>query len=327
MTLGSHPFYKEFEDNLNSCISKKASLLIESIPGMGVSYFIKKFLERNHSERISYINEDGKTLSDFNILDLDLNKNKEALKMADRYFKKATIKQKFALVINAPYILDSEEYKNSFVSSHIYSTYYFKPFDPVLIKIFAKELETNLSKSEAEKIDNLSGGHARTIKFLISNKVSLSFSVDDLLENQDLRRAIYPTIEVIKRTSNEILEKFGIVEKGVFKGGIFRRYFEINPRKQYFNIQISPDFSFSENGQVSKEYLLKVERRIIEEVVSSGGMITKEKVADYKWGEGSYDKYSDQAIAKSIQRFNSKLKYHKLVAVPTIGYRLIAEGK
>src|SRR3989344_1336354 len=243
MGFYSQELYKDFERNLLKNVKLASNLIILTVPGLGASYFIRKFLEKNKNLKISYITKENDTTSNYNILDLNFDKVNNALQIADEYFQKAALSQKFALVVNTPYILEEETFKSSYLSSHLYSTYFLK--------------EINLKDSQ------------------------------------------------------------------VFKSELLKRYFELHPSRSLLDIKVNVDLSYSENGELSKARFIKVEKLIIEEALRSEGVVTKEKVADFKWGKGSYDEYSDQAIGKTVQRLNKKLLAYELLPIRNVGYKLV----
>lgn len=164
------------------------------------------------------------------------------------------------------------------------------------------------------------------VKFLLTHKEILDDSISKILESADFKRVFLSTARVIARCNKETLLKLGIMEVEDFKGGILKAYFRNNPLRPQIDIKINPDLTFSEDSGVGGKRLLKSERLILEDMVKNEGVIAKEKVADFKWGEGSYDQYSDQAIAKTIMRLKSKLKKYTIIALPGFGYKIQARS-
>ena len=95
----------------------------------------------------------------------------------------------------------------------------------------------------------------------------------------------------------------------------------MRPHENNEAIVINKDLTFIEEGEARETPLIKAERDILEHLLSEG-VVTREKVADFKWGDGSYDNFSDQAINKTIQRLNKKLIKHRITAIPKVGYKL-----
>jgi DNA-binding response OmpR family regulator len=88
-------------------------------------------------------------------------------------------------------------------------------------------------------------------------------------------------------------------------------------------LKLNFDLSFEEDGVESQTKLTLAEKRILEELVKNEGQITREKIADFKWGEGSYDEFSDQAINKAVKRLNVKLTKYRLKAILGVGYKAV----
>jgi hypothetical protein len=197
MDLESHSFYKDFSTALIESQEKHTNLLILSVPGMAVTYFIHKFLENKNDDRFQYINQAGMGLSDFNILDLNFDQDPKALDMAVKYFKTASLFQKFALVINTPSLLQSEIYRNSYLSRHLYDTFSFKVLDLELIKIMGQEMNTILPSESLNAVFRLSGGHARLAKCFITNPEKIVKSDLELLSDQDILVTLLPAVKVI----------------------------------------------------------------------------------------------------------------------------------
>ncbi len=294
-----------------------------SVPGMSVTFYIQKFLEKEKNNDFKYIQSEGETLSRFNFLDLNFDKNEKALKIAENYFKNAKLSQKFVLVINTPFILDNTEFQQSIIGSHLYNSYYFKVLDLNLIKIFADLTNIKLTDDEIQRMHILSGGLTRIIKFFLNHKEMVGLSASKILENSDFKRVFLPTAEVIEKCEDEILEKLGIKVDGQFVGGVLKIYFISRQQVVKIGIKINSDLTFYENERLNKVRLLEMEKDILEEAIKNKGPVSKEKIADFKWGEGSYDKYSDQAISKTMQRLNLKLRSYQFEPILTFGYKLI----
>jgi hypothetical protein len=87
-------------------------------------------------------------------------------------------------------------------------------------------------------------------------------------------------------------------------------------------IEVGDDLVMMEDGQKTGETMTVLEKQIVEYAATHGGIIPKEKIAEFKWGEGSYDQYSDQAIGKTMQRLEKKLHKYQLSALIKVGYKL-----
>lgn len=315
--------YINFEANFLEVLKKNSNLLIVTLPGFGISYFLKKLIEKNAKLNLSYISEIGDRLTTYNILDLNFDKNKDVLKIADNYFKLANLKQKFALVINTPQILETSKYKDSYLSSHIYKTYYFRAREEKDSNIFATEINPALKMSEVKQIYQLTGGVGNIIKFFAINEHKINLDTKTLLEDKDLLKILEPTVEQVEKSSEDVLVKLNIMKDGNFVGGLLREYFKRLPRSEKINIKLHPDLGFSEDGLTVSQRLTKVEFQILEFALQNGGIVSKEKVADYKWGIKSYNAYSDQAVGKTIQRLRKKILRYDIEVLPKFGYKIV----
>ena len=326
MGFYQHKHYLEFATALDSAIEKGANLLIVCVPGMSVTYFLKKFLERKKDSKIKYISASDERLEEFNVLDLNFDKNPDGLALAESYFKQATLRQKFALVINTPQLLDSQEFQNSYVASHITSIYQFHTLDLEMVKIFAEELHTKLPANSLQNVLTLTGGIGRLVKFIVINKDLLNLPLAELIQREDLKLALLPSANVISQCDQEILKRLGIKTGDSFTSQILAKYFETNPTTERISIRVNPDLTFYEQTNLSKNRLNKTEAQILKFMVENQGVVTKEKISEIKWGEGEYDKFSDQAIGKTMQRLGKKLVRYKLEVIPSVGYKLKYAG-
>jgi hypothetical protein len=325
MGFYSQGLYKDLEAIILKSIKTKSNLIVFAVPGLGVSYFIQKFLEKHKELDISYILDidNNASLSSYNILDIDSEKTGDFLERVGDYLRKAGINKKFAVIINTPYILREELFKQSYLAKHSHLVFFFRARERKDTDIFALEIQKDLSKNELEAIFKLSGGIGRIIKFLAVNRDLIDNSIGDLLKNESLVRIINPTIDVVRKCDNELLKELGFVDDdNNFRSLLLRRYFEENPIEPIFDIKVNEDYSFLEGGILSSNRLLKLEKMVIDEALRNGGVVTKERVADFKWGEGSYDEYSDQAIGKTMQRLNRKLTLYKFLPIIGVGYKL-----
>ncbi len=312
--------YRESEKYFLDQIQKRANFLIITVPGLGASYLVKKFLEKNKLPEVKYIDTAGEALERFNFLDLNFDKLEDAAAVVDEYFRIAKLDQKFAVVVNQPGWVTSKQFKNSLLSSHIYGTYYFRARSREDVAIFSREMDSELSDTQVSEIFALSGGIGRLVKYLALNKEVLKNS-EEITE--DARVLLRPIAESILETSPELLDKLGLHEHGKLKSVWLNKYLVDLRKDSGFTISIGEDFLLEECGNKTGVQLSLLERQITEYSTTHNGVITKEKIADFKWGEGSYDKYSDQAIGKSMQRLNKKLKQHQFEVIPKVGYKLI----
>ncbi|QQS39337.1 helix-turn-helix domain-containing protein [Candidatus Woesebacteria bacterium] len=315
--------FKEFEGFLMENINLRSNGLIKTLPGLGVSYFINNFIQAHRdldARRITSIDED---LGNVNILDMDFNKNRYALKDADHIFRLSRDEKLVFLVVNTPNDLHSEDFRTSYTSERVFNTYTFKVFDNDSARTFAWEILPNLQEEQFLKAYAYSGGIARLIKYFMVSTDRLGNSVDELLVNQTLTHLIDPIAEIVTDTPESTLREIGIKTDEGYKGEILKAFLKLRPHETGNAITIETDLTFFENGHRSDETLIKLEKDVLEHLMKEG-VITREKIAEIKWGENSYDDFSDQAINKSIQRLNKKLKYHQLTAIPKVGYKLEA---
>jgi len=310
------PDYQDFKNKLDRHIQLSVNLLILSIPGVGTTHFIKKFLEKEHPNNVSYIDSTGKKLDKFNILDLDFDKNPAALPQVTDYMKSATLEQKFAVVINTPYLLDSDTYQKSYPASHIYDTYYFGARSRQYAETYIADMGVKLPKTKVDRVYRLSGGLGRLIKFLVSHQDWLNQTSKEIVEQEETISILRPTIQVISKCSDELLAKFEI------KSELLETYFQLHPVEKPLNIGILPDLILVEHGE-KRERLIKTEAQILKYMLEHQGVIEKDKVAEFKWGESSYDKFSDQAVNKTMRRLDKKLKLYAIQTLPEYGFKIV----
>ena len=321
MNFYSQDSYKNLESELLKDIKLGSNSVLLSVPGLGISYFLKKFVERNKGLGISYISQSGEKLSKFNILDLDFDKSESALITSDEYFKKADLNQKLAVVVNTPSILYTPTYGSSLTSGHVYSIYYFKVRNVKDTALFAREINNSLSDTDVDKIYDLSGGIGILIKYFAINKEKISLGLEIMLEDPSLTKVISQTIKVISDMSDSDLSQLGLKSSDKYTSKVLDTYFKTHPLNLKPQILINKDFSFEENGELSYEKLTKIEKEVLDYTLQNQ-IIEREKISEFKWGEGKYDKFSDQAINKTIQRINAKLQNYRLVSISKLGYKL-----
>ncbi len=301
MDLYDQEAYKEIEKVIDQHRQMKANLLLVSVPGMGGSHLLKMYAKR-HPE-VVYISEKGKILGEFQLVDLGFDINPEALSVAEEYFKKADWDQKIVLLVNDPNILKKEVFKESYIPSHIYGREFLKVLSKKDIEILAKYFNEKLNNEEIERIYELSGALPQIAKFLAVNN----------LEDEGIETVLKSISRVINKMSESDLEKHGLKIGGLVSS--------VGANKS-FDFKINFDLSFEEKGKVSEFKLSPEEKKIIEWMLENEGLVSKEKVADLKWGEGKYDKFSDQAINKAMRRLADKLKVYVIETVPRVGYRI-----
>lgn len=289
-------------------------MVLLTIPGMGMSYFIKKYVEKI-GNRVSRIVGEGEELSDFNFLDLDFDKRgvEESLKLVDEYMKKANLKQKFAVVVNTPYILDSRKYKDSYLSSHVYDKWTMRTHDRSETHDFIEGLGVGLSNKDVDKLFEMSKGLSRLVKYLAVNRERWG----SLESDKELLRIMDKTLEVFSKTGDIWLKKMGV------GGKLMENLLKKRVEEKGVDIKIERDLSFFELGVKQFDRLTNMEAVLLKALVASNDLLlTRDEIADLKWGNESYEDYSDQAIGKAMRRLEKKLNKHKLVAIPKVGYKL-----
>lgn len=321
MNIRSLPEYKNLEKELDRCVKVNVNFLIVTFVGYSVSFFLKKILEKKKGD-IAYINQEGQKLSKYNILDLDFSSNPNALEIVEKYIKSANLDQKFAVVINTPHILNSETFKKSYIGTHFYSVYKFIKPSFEKTKLYVSYMGVKMNDKNINTLHNLTGGIGRLGKYLLTNTKLLDLDSKDLVNDQNIINLIKPIVEVYSKSDEKTLEEYGVKKDGVYTSGIINSFVENNPFEAPLNLNVTPDLLLIEKD-VNSNTLNNVEARIIKHVITNERLIEKEKIAEIKWGEGSYDKYSDQAIVKTIRRLNKKMKYYKFATISKVGYKLV----
>ncbi|TSC85292.1 MAG: hypothetical protein G01um101416_958 [Microgenomates group bacterium Gr01-1014_16] len=308
--------FKKLVAALDEARRLKSNLLIVSLPGMGASYYLKKYLEKGKPGK--YISEAEQDLEESNILDLDFDTNGKALVQVDEYLKRAGAEQKFAVVINMPQILEASRFLESYLGRHAYKTYYFGlPGEEVVLQM-AKYMNVGLSKVQKEKILSLTGGVGRWVKFLLGH-LDLLDKPDEMMMSDELWRVVEPTVKVVSRCSHEVLEKLGL---GSDMPELVKMFANKSEGSGEVDVVVGRDLVLSESGEPGVR-ALKIEADILNLMLGNNGVVEKEKVADLKWGEGTYDKFSDQAINKTMRRLDKKLKAHRIETISGYGFKLV----
>lgn len=313
--------YKDLEQKIVNCASIGTNIIILTTPDTGASH-LSKLVVSNNPKIVKYIDKDHEELSNYNLLNLNFYSDPNAISIANKYFKTAKQSQKFALLINNPSFIDTNQFHKSFVAGHIYDTSYLGVRTKDDTYLMISELNPSLTKDLKEKIYELSGGIARLIKFFSLNTEKLSWTLDNLMADKPLLIALRASVEIIQNVKKEELQKFGYVENNKIVSVVLDHYFKLNPIILKADISINKDLTFSENGVKSDQKLTKIESDVLNLLIHDE-VVKREQISDLKWGEGSYDKYSDQAINKTVERINKKIKFHKVVSVPKVGYKLI----
>lgn len=291
--------------------SSKTNGAIITFPGCGLTFRLRKYLEKNKDVR--FINREGADLAEFNIIALSFVGNSLVLKIVDDYLRMAGSNQKMVVVIDFPGILDTEEYKTSLVSSRIYEYYWHGAFDEKnSIKLIAE-----FGDATVNNIYKLTGGVSRLIKYIcLKNDYS---DIEKITADLVLQSICRPMLEVIKQTSMGYLETLNIVEKGKIKSEILREL--MGGKNLLVNIKVDNSLFVVEDG-VKGDKLARVEKDILMAMINNDGYLSREGVAGIKWGSENFADFSDQAINKTMRRLASKMKLYKIDTIWKTGFKL-----
>jgi len=270
---------------------------------------VKQYAAENPEVR--YINKPGEALGDFNILDLAFDLNSGALDWANDYFHRAGAGQGIALAINIPYIFANDEYKNSFVRSHIYKAYWLKAASLDETGKVLSLMDMKLDKKKIREIWDESGGLPQLVKYEAVGDRGL---IDAVIE---------PILKVVSRCSPEDLERLSLMENGKIKSKLLAGSVDLSNKD--LDIKVAFDLSVTEVGRSTGQKLTQTEANILRMMVTNSGEITKEGVSNIKWGEGKYDALSDRAINKAMRRLSEKLVKHKIITIPKVGYKIVKQ--
>ncbi len=318
MDVYSQRAYRELEEVLEKHRKMKSNLLVVTVPGVGTSHLLKAYVERCEKlgNRVAYISDYdyGGKWEDLNIV--DLGKNFDLAKV-EKMMMGAKLDQKMVLVISRPSLVKD----GSYLATHTYERFYVGVLDSRDAEALIDERGMVVDEKIKKRLYEVSGGIAKIYKYFLINSEKLDWKIDKLVNDEGLARMVEEVVGVCRSTSEEILEKLGIKKKGVFVSWLLSNWKGEGGRG--INIQVDFDLGFSEDGKKSAARLTPEEKKIIEKMVSNAGRITKEEVSEIKWGEGRYDKFSDQAINKAMRRLGKKLQYYRVETVVRVGYKLI----
>lgn len=325
MNFYHHPQYREFERAIWDHWNRKASVLVVTVSGMSENFFAKKFSQRWKKKGVTLVDSVNQRIGRFTVLMVDAASDEHELEMVDTYLRSAALDQKFAVVVNNPSIVETEQFRRSYTSKHVYGTYYLRALPEDMMKIFASELGVSLSKTDLSRVYRLTGGVARWIKWLMVHRDRLGDTPQELLRNEEFLQVLEPTMTLIGVCSDAVLAKLGLEENDHWNGAIADEYFQHHPRQPSFAIAINPDLRVTEKGRVSDQCLTALEKSILESMIARDGVITKDQVADLKYGAGRYDRFSDQAINKAMRRLDEKLDMYRIATIPKFGFKIEEE--
>lgn len=141
-------------------------------------------------------------------------------------------------------------------------------------------------------------------------------------DDSQLQLILRPLVEAVLRCNEEELGKLGIIGQGKWRSQILEKLVD-RERKNVINLIVNPDLTINEDSKINENRFTAVEKAVLEEMLRNNGMVNKEKVAEAKWGENSYDSFSDQAINKTMRRLSSKLKKYRVSSLTGVGYKLV----
>ncbi len=291
--------YLEIKKWVDQAVKNKYSIGIVALDGFGVSFMLKALVKKNN--KIKYLSKNDLELAEFNIIDLDLDDDN--IKTINDLFRKADIDQKFCVVIQKPYLLNNPDFKNNYFYSKIYKFFYLKVYNANDCKFLCENLQIKLNDSVFNEIYEKSFGVGKLFKYLAVNWPDYEGE-----KWEEVKKEVFA--EAGKCDLNQ-LERMGLSKPEI---GL--------SKKENFDIEIDFDLSFWEKSRQAKEKLGKEERDILVYMIENNGQITREKVADFRWGEGKYDEFSDQAINQAMRRLDKKLNLYKIRTIPKVGYVL-----
>lgn len=312
---------------IEGCKQREINGLVVSFPGLGVSYVAK---ELSTKEGIVFITGRGSELGRANIIYLDWVNNLESVETLDKYFLAAKSDQVIIAVLDDPSLLDSEVFKNSYASKRFYDQYWFGVMDKVETFELIESFVAKIPEKEKQKIWEISGGIPQIIKHLALRTKSRDL---EKLGGEFATQVIcQPMIKIINRTSKTHLEKLGIYsgfrvgarnDKNIKVQLVSSLLGKLVGQDSFvFDIKIRPDLLVLEDGENYKERLSRLERDILSRMLNNGGFVTKDQVAEIKWGSEEFSKFSDQAINKTMRRLDLRLHRYKVVTKWKTGYVL-----
>lgn len=306
--------YQKLVSQLNSYVAKKAGVLIVSLPGLGASFFLKEFAHENNGEGVRYITSEQDDFGAYNIADLNFAGDPKAIEVSERILATVSSEQKVAFILNAPYLLDNKVFLDSAVGRHTFGKVYLPVRNETETKELALEIDPGFDLRKLSEIYGLSGGIARIVKFLV-----VKGGIFEEKDFSEVDRLIAPTVKAAVITKKEVLISLGIWNGSKYIGDLVNT--AVNSLNQEVGLLVKDDLSLVEDGAVVGKVTL-LEKSLIDLVLGSDGILTKEKIAEIKWGEASYAEFSDQAISKTIQRLNKKMMKHFFESIINVGYKL-----
>lgn len=288
--------------------------IVVTFPGCGFSHRAEVYAK--NKKDVAMILKEGEPLLSFNIIILSFISNGLSIKVVDDYLKMATSEQKIIVAIDDVSFLESESFKTSYLAGHVYDFLWFGAFDENEMMGVAKDMGD--FEGDLTSLYKLSGGISRLVKYLC--KRSENRDLKDLVTDPGLQSICRPMLEVIKKSSLVDLERLEIAKRGEVKSMILRKLQK--EMGMVINIKVGKDLALLEDG-VTGEKLARVEKEILEKMLELDGYLSREKVAEIKWGKEDFSDFSDQAINKTMRRLSSKMKKYKIETIWKTGYKLV----
>lgn len=311
MGIRDQKYYKELVEQIDESRKSKVNLLIVTLPGMGITRVLKEYQKEKNDREIALIMDPSDKLLTYNLINFDWN-HQDTPNQITTIVKKADLEQRFVITVNYPGNMERLNKEDIYFLTHIYRRHYFGSWSFEDTKQMIKELKPQVDAKEIKEIYEKSGGIAQLIKVIISGA-----------GEEEIGLIISPLIEAIRETNKETLTKLGIIKDGKLISNLLEKSMsQVNNNSP--QIRANFDLSFEEDGRKNRERLTAAEKKIIEKTMTNNGQISKEEISDIKWGEGKYEKYSDQAIKKQVLRLGNKLTRYKFVAITGVGYKLVS---
>jgi DNA-binding response OmpR family regulator len=136
-----------------------------------------------------------------------------------------------------------------------------------------------------------------------------------------------PLTEEIFRCDESTLEKLNIKINNKYRSNLVKRLVKDYKadHQAEIHLTLNKDLTFNEDEETAENRLTETEYNILKHLLNNI-LITREEIAQLKWGTESADKYSYWAINKTISRINNKLKIYKITAIPKVGYQITKNG-
>ncbi len=311
--------YENLEKFVLSTFDRKLNSVIVSVPGVGVGHELNKICSKHN---FTYIVDKNDTFGNKNIIDIDFHNGDATIESSLLLFeknKKTDPKNFFCFVIDAPQVITTDTYKKSDLSAHIWDYYYMKVRTLEETDYLLHTWEFNYSEDQVKRIHDRSNGVTRLIKYFANFPDSTEKSNQELFADETFVRIFLPSLQVVSKLDTQTQIKLGLDPKNeLFIAGANETTFISDLQ---MNLKINDDLSFIENNKDSETVLSLFEAELLKTLLDQS-VITRDHIAQLKWGDNYADKFSDQAINQAIARLNDKLSNHIVKAVSKLGYKL-----